>query len=223
LDPAQCYSTDCSNRQRPALVRTELGHDRPPPSCSPHRTPPCLLHAPRMQHSHHMRRPASSSMPSLSATSLSEMAKPFVFPTVPTPLLPCSHRHRARSSLRSHLLLRRGIGAAGRAPPRARTGTAPPRRPSLKPVPSALFPPRVPHRRRASSINLSPGRHITEHRCHPTVLHDPANRTKDRRPTSFTGVPLPLRFIVVDNNGEFLSIPFPTPNYFPARWSRSSR
>jgi hypothetical protein len=192
----------------------------PLPSCSSRRTPPRLLHAPRMQHRHHVCRPASSSAPPLAATSLSEMAKPFVFPTVPTPSLPCSHRHCTRSSLRSHLLPCRGIGAAGREPPRARTGTAPPWRPSLKPVPSALFPLRAPHRRRASSINLSPDRHITELCCRPAVLHDPANRTKDRRPTSLTGVPLSSRFTVMDNIGEFLSIPFPTPNYFPARRSR---
>jgi hypothetical protein len=215
LGPAQCYSTDRSNRQHPARVRTELSRDRPPSSCSPRRMKPRLLHAPRMQHRHHVRHPASSSAPPLSATSLSEMAKPFVFPhrTYSVAyLLPSPSPH---SSLR--------IGAAGHAPPRARTSTAPPQRPSPKPVPSSLFPPRAPHRRRASSINLSPGRHITELRCRPAVLHDPANCTKDRWPTSLTGVPLPPRFTVVDSNGEFLSNPFPTPNYFPARQSRLSR
>jgi hypothetical protein len=69
----------------------------------------------------------------------------------------------------------------------------------------------VPHRCRASSVNLSPDRHLTELRCRPAMLHGPANRTKDCRPTSLTGVPLLPRFTVVDSSGELLSILFPPP------------
>jgi hypothetical protein len=65
---------------------------------------------------------------------------------------------------------------------------------------------------RASSVNLSPDWHLTELRCHPAMLHSPANCTQDRRPTSLTGVPLPPRFTVVDSIAELLSTPFLPPN-----------
>jgi hypothetical protein len=51
LGPAQCYSTERSNRPRPARVRTAPRSRPPPPSCRPHRPLPAAfrLHAPHMQ------------------------------------------------------------------------------------------------------------------------------------------------------------------------------
>jgi hypothetical protein len=71
-----------------------------------------------------------------------------------------------------------------------------------------LVSPWAPHRHRASLVNLSPDRHLTELRCHPAKLHGPANCTKDRRPTSRNGMPLLPRFTIVDSIGKLLSIPF---------------
>jgi hypothetical protein len=56
-------------------------------------------------------------------------------PIFTPPLSLCPH-----SSLSSRLLLHQAVRAASRAPPHTRTDVVPPRRPSPKSVPSALFP-----------------------------------------------------------------------------------
>jgi hypothetical protein len=53
LGPAQCYSTDRSNRQRLMRVRTELGRDRPPPSA----VTVDRCHLPPDFHAPHMQQP----------------------------------------------------------------------------------------------------------------------------------------------------------------------
>jgi hypothetical protein len=98
LGPAQCYSTDRSNRQCPPRVWTEPGHDHPPPSA----VTADRCHLPPNFHAPHMQQPTVCSASSRRPDAGPACATPVWPPATSRPTLPTSRHFRSTSRACSH-------------------------------------------------------------------------------------------------------------------------